>query len=56
MHVSFTVSHLEKPVSDLATMHRSRGTYENNVCRCFVAISDVYVRTDGDECLGMYHV
>ena len=53
MHVSFTVNHLEKPVSDLAMMHRSRGTYEDNVCRCFVTISDVHVRTDGDECLGM---
>ena len=47
-----TVNHLEKPVSDLAMMYRSRGTYEDNVCRCFVAISDVHVRTDGDECSG----
>ena len=52
MHVSFTDNHLEKPISDLATMHRLRGTYEDNVCRCFVAMSDVHVRTDGDECSG----
>ena len=57
MHVSFTVNHLEKPVSDLATMYRSQGTYEDNVCRCFVAMSDVHVRTDGEEYLGMsYYV
>ena len=57
MHVSFIVNHFEKPVSDLAAMHRSRGTYKDNVCRYFVAISDVHVRTDGDECLGMsYYV